>query len=433
MTRYRRDFLRAISAGVGLGVAGCSTTEPHPPEPTTTESTPSVPENKLVPANGEAHAGFDYSVALSNGTSLITARWQDGTNGSDSGAAYVFDEQDRTWEQTQVLEASDGGEEDFFGYRSAVSGDTALIGAPGHSAHWESSGAAYVFERVDGEWVQQAKLAPDDEEDAGVRDHFGWGVALSGDTAMVGAFAHDTPNGRDAGAVYVFERADGEWVQQAKLTADDGDEDDKFGTVIALEGSTALVGARDDDDPHGEEGGSAYVFERIDGAWQQQAKLASDDGDAEDNFGSAIALDGTTAAIGALRHSSTQFHESAGAVYVFERADDGWTQQTKLEPDDIEEHDAFGGDLALAGDTILAASPLRDRISEGGDAGAAYVFTRTADGWEQQRQLAPDDGDPTGDQFGFSVALDGSNALIGANNDEDPNGPEAGAAYIFEV
>jgi hypothetical protein len=207
----------------------------------------------------------------------------------------------------------------------------------------------YGYERTEDGWHQQTALAPDRGTGAG---RFGWSVALEGDTALVGDPASDEPNGRAAGSVHVYERTGGAWRPQAPLVPDDGDTGDFFGGAVTLEGDTAVIGAPEDDDPNGERAGSAYVFERTDDGWRQHAKLVPDDGDPIDLFGVAVALSGDTALIGA-RVDEDPHGEAAGSAYVFERTDSGWRQLVKLAAADGESHDIFGRSVALAGDTAL--------------------------------------------------------------------------------
>jgi len=232
-------------------------------------------------------------------------------------------------------------------------------------------------------------------------------------------------------------------TQQARLLPDDGDNRDDFGVSVTLssDGTTALVGAKKDEDPNGEEAGSAYVFDRSGGSWTQQAKLLPDDGDSGDWFGESVALssDGTTALIGAPKNdfpndSGESILSGEGSAYVFDRAGGSWTQQAKLTPDYVPSMDAFGISVALSSDGATAL------IAAGGDedpngtlAGSAYVFDRSGGSWTQQAKLALDDGEES-DHFGASVALsrDGATALIGARGDEAPYGNFAGSAFVFE-
>ncbi len=166
------------------------------------------------------------------------------------------------------LTASDAAAGDVFGFSVALSGDTALVGAVGDDDAGSFSGSAYVFVRSGTSWIQQAKLTA---SDAASNDIFGGSVALIGDTALVGA-AGDDDAGSVSGSAYVFVRSGTTWTEQAKLTASDAAAGDRFGIAVALNGSTALVVAPNDDDA-AFSSGSAYVFVRSGTTWSQQAKL----------------------------------------------------------------------------------------------------------------------------------------------------------------
>jgi hypothetical protein len=259
-------------------------------------------------------------------------------------------------------------------------------------------------------------------------------VALSGDgsTAVVGAPQDEDPNGERAGSAYVFSGSGESWSQRAKLVPDDGDADDQFGYSVAVsdDGSTAIVGAVYDEDPNGPTGGSAYVFSGSGGSWSQQAKVAPEG----DEFGWSVELssDGTTAVLGAP--GGDENGTDAGAAHVISRSGGSWSQQAKLLADDGDSTDNFGWSVSLSNDgstTLVGAD--QDEDPNGRRSGSAYVYSESGGSWSQRAKLVPDDGDE-GDHFGFSVALsgDGSTTLVGADQDEDPNGESAGSAYVFE-
>lgn len=275
-----------------------------------------------------------------------------------------------------------------------------------------------------------AKLRP---KDGDTEEYFAGSVALSGDgsTAVIGAYWGTEPNGERAGAAYVFTESGGNWQQQTTFAPDDGDSGDLFGVsaTVSNDGSTAIVGAQFDEDPNGKRAGSAYVFSRSGGSWQQQAKLAADDGGQEDLFGRSVGVsgDGSTVVVGA---PGGRPGEDPGSAYVFSRSGGDWHQQTAFAPDDVA---AFPGGLAVSGDgstTILGA--VGDNTSNGDNSGSAYVFRESGGRWHQQTTFSPDDGD-TGNSFGnpITVSTDGSTAMIGAIRDSNQNGEDGGAAYVF--
>lgn len=172
----------------------------------------------------------------------------------------------------------------------SISGDTAVVGAPSDDDGGTGSGSAYVFVRSSGVWSQQAKLVADD---ASPGDHFGRAVAVSADTIVVGARTDDAPS-TESGSAYIFFRVGNTWTQQAKLVASDAAAFDHFGGSVALSGDTAIVGATGDDDG-GSFAGSAYVFVQNGAVWTQQAKLVSSAPRADTLFGASVSIDGDRA------------------------------------------------------------------------------------------------------------------------------------------
>ncbi|MBM3949797.1 MAG: hypothetical protein FJ312_11295, partial [SAR202 cluster bacterium] len=228
----------------------------------------------------------------------------------NQGSAYVFVRSGATWSQQAKLTASDGGTEDRFGDSVAVSGDTAVVGARGENS---AQGSAYVFVRSGATWSQQAKLtASDGAED----DVFGISVAVSGDTAVVGALFDDVGSNDDQGSAYVFVRSGATWSQQAKLTASDGAARDQFGYSVVVSGDTAVVGAGGDDIGSNGDQGSAYVFVRSGATWSQQAKLTASDGATDDEFGRSVAVSGDTAVVGPWS-DNVGSNLDQGSAYVF--------------------------------------------------------------------------------------------------------------------
>ncbi len=321
--------------------------------------------------------------------------------------------------QMAKLLASDAAEGDHFGVSVAVSGDTAVVGASSDDQAGElyDTGSAYIFTRTGTVWTQQAKLIA---SDAAEYDQFGFSVALSGDTAVVGAYRDDHGGGTNAGSVYVFVRTGTVWTQQAKLTASDAAAQDSFGYSVAMSGNTAVVGAFADDDA-GSASGSAYVFVRSGTTWTQQAKLTASDAAANDQFGISVSVSGDTAVVGA---------PGAGPAYVFVRSGTVWTQQAKLTASDARIGDQFGYSVAGAGETALVGAYGDDDPAGGLNAGSAYVFTRNGTKWTEQAKLIASDAAES-DFFGNSVALSSGTAVVGAYLDDHGPGTNAGSAYVF--
>jgi hypothetical protein len=401
-----------------------------------------VQQAELTAGDGFAGDVLGVSVAISGDTALVGAPMHaTAAAGKDfAGAAYVFTRSGGVWTQQAELAAADGAAGDEFGSSVSLSGDTALVGAPLRDGSRDpfgnpglrDTGAAYVFTRSGGVWTQQAELTA---ADGAAGDQFGAAVAVSGDAALVGAPSRKSlAGGIVDGGAYVFSRSGGSWAQQQQLIAANSAAYYFFGISVALTGDTALVGATKSHDSLGAPGGGAvWVFVRPGTAppapaWVEQAKLTAANGAAGDEFGVSVAASGDTALVGAHRRDTSGMFQ-AGAAYVFVRAGGSWAQQAELTASDGAIGDLFGVSVSLAGDTALVGALYHDA---GGklDAGAAYVFERAGGSWTQQQMLAAADG-VGGDEFGASVAVSADTALVGAPFHDIAGQLDVGAAYVF--
>ena len=342
---------------------------------------------------------------------------------TDRGALYPVTVD--PWIQQQELTAADGARGDVFGYSAAVSGQTVIIGAAGKTIGNNSGqGAAYVFTcfGTPCTWTQQQELTAAD----GARDdEFGNSIAVSGNTAIIGAWGRNSLFLPEAvapqGAAYVFTCSGTPctWKQQQELTAADGASGDEFGNTVSVSGNTAIIGAPYKNSYEG----AAYVFtcSGTPCTWTQRQKLTASDNASGDVFGYSVAVSGETAIIGAIGNTS-----SRGAAYVFTCSGTPctWKQQQKLTAADSAGGDVFGTRVAVSGNTVIVGAPGK-AIGNNSLQGAAYVFTCSANPctWRQQQELTAADG-ASRDEFGTRVAVSG-NAVIVANNSLQ------GAAYVF--
>ncbi|MFW2389296.1 MAG: hypothetical protein ACN4G0_13230, partial [Polyangiales bacterium] len=373
---------------------------------------PSVP--------GPTDQDFGYAVSISGDTAVVGAPRYDGWGTPDEGAAYVFVRTGTAWTEQQELRASDRANGDDFGGAVSVSGDTIVVGAFDDDDLGLSSGAAYVFVRSGTVWTEQQKLLA---SDGSANDRFGTAVSVSGDTALVGAYLDDDA-GIDSGSAYVFVRSGSTWTEEQKLLAPDGAAGDYFAFSVSVQADTAAVGAFTDDDA-GIDSGSAYVFTRSGAVWTVQRKLVPADGAERDGFGYVVSLSGNTLAVGAPSDGSLA--PDAGSVYVFTRSAGVWTQEQELFASDASASQQFGAAVSIDTDTMLVGVPLDS--DNGISAGAAYVLVRNGAAWSEVGKILAPDAEER-DSFGWSVALFGETALIGAY-EEDERGTGAGAAYAF--
>jgi hypothetical protein len=408
-------------------------TETPTETPTDTPSGPSE-DDELLASDGASGDSFGIETAVSDdGTTAVVGAAADDTDGvRNTGSAYVYENSGGGESQQAKLLASDGDEDDYFGWHAAISGDggTVVVAAPfDEDPNGERGGSAYVFVRSGGSWAEATKVAP---ETGDGNDQFGTSVALSkdGTTLLVGAEVAD-PDGTETGAAYVYTGSGGSWSLDARLTANEGSSNDRFGNAVALsdDGTTALVGSYLDDTLDGDSAGSVAVYTRSGGSWPQQARLTAGDGDADDNFGNSVDVDatGTTALIGAPEDADPN-GDSAGAAYVFGESGGAWNQQAKLAATDGDSGDTFGWSLGLSDDGETAVVGAKnDDDPNGTFGGSAYFFVVSDGTWSQRTKLVPADGDSR-DRFSRSADIsgDGTTVIVGA-----PRNDDNGAAYLF--
>lgn len=342
-----------------------------------------------------------------------------------SGAAYVFFRSGGGWSQQAYLKASNTGADDRFGWVVAVSGGTAVVTAPfedsggsginsgGGDDASDRSGAAYVFVRNGSAWSQQAFLKASNPDAV---DFFGAGAAIDGDTVVVGSDGEDSASRRvggdaandgaeAAGAAYVFRRSGASWSQEAYLKASNADAGDIFGRTVAVSGDTIAVGAYGEDGRSAgvnrsarsnalRDAGAAYVFVREGAQWRQQAYVKASNPTAGDGFGYSVALDRHRLVVGAPGEDGaattvdgdgrSNAAADSGAAYVFVRTGATWRQRAYLKASNGEARDQVGLAVAVSGAGSAAGANLEDGSVPGidgngaddgaADAGAAYVF-----------------------------------------------------------
>lgn len=431
----------------------------------------------VCPAGGKNDAGDDAS-----GPDTVCV------DSCESALGVTCDEYEEAY-----LKASNTGADDRFGIAISLSGDTLVVGAYGEQSNTTGvdggqaddsaaqSGAVYVFRRSGSIWTQEAYLKASNTDEG---DQFGWSLSLSGDVLVVGAPGEDSnstglegdqddDSSPDSGAVYVFQRTGTSWSQAAYLKASNSEEGDEFGWSVAVSGDTLAVGSREEDsgatglngeqdDASASSSGAVYVFRQTEDIWAQEAYLKASNTDAFDRFGGAVALMGDTLVVGAEgeRSSATgvngdQADDSAstsGAVYVFTRTANLWSQQAYLKASNTAPSSRFGGSLALSENTLAVGASGEDNNATGvdgipkkegsiGDSGAVYVFQRTGSVWAQEVYIKASNAG-LDHEFGESVALSGDTLVVGAHQERSTatgvNGSQtidsasrAGAVYLF--
>ncbi|QDU66452.1 FG-GAP repeat protein [Engelhardtia mirabilis] len=319
------------------------------------------------------------------------------------------------------------GSSDLAGISVAISGPTALVAAQSDGSAAPGAGSVYSFDlQPDGSWLETQKLTA---SNAAAGDTFGRSVAISGVRAIVGASGKDGSLGGNEGAAYVFERVGGVWGEAGALVAAGPIVGQEFGWSVAIDGDFAAVGAYRNA-TQGSLAGAVYVFERIAGNWTQTQVLYASDASDGAQFGWTLAMDGSTLLVGADLQGPPG--NGAGAVYVFEYSGSSWVETQRLKGSDTIPLDYFGWSVALEGDFAAIGATGSESAGEpfGKDEGAVYVFQRVGSSWVQTARLEASDA-AASDELGYAVGIAEGRVLAGSP-DQDELGSNAGAAYLFE-
>ena len=333
-----------------------------------------------------AGAAFGWAVSLtgrhdraSANTAIVGAPSDNHAEAKkNAGAAYIFIRSGDIWKQQAKLAAPDPEDEDAFGFAVSIDRNTAIVGVPMDDDGGRDAGSAYIFVRDGVAWRQQAKLVP---QDLVGFDLFGGAVFVHGNTAVVGASGHSHNGLRFPGAAYVFVREGTTWVEQAKLTADDAASSDSFGKSVALFNDTIIVGAPVADVEGKKDAGAAYVFAREGDTWKRPVKLIRKSEKKGDQFGSGVAVAGNIAIIGAAGVEDAG--ADSGAAYGFARVDGVWEEKDKVRPEDGGPRINFGAWVAISGDMVAVSAhnaPNPDApATNRGKGTAAYVYNSVED------------------------------------------------------
>ncbi|HWS26319.1 MAG TPA: FG-GAP repeat protein [Xanthomonadales bacterium] len=345
-----------------------------------------------------------------------------GAPGAAAGEVRVLTQVGGAWTQTAVLSASDGVAGDRFGNALSVDAGRAAIGAV---AALFSEGKTYLYSRSGNAFTLADALDIADGETA---NRFGTSVALAAGGVLIGADLDRVGPNRGQGSVRWFQPQGLDYVQTTQLNNGNGAMYDRYGTAVAVSGEFALVGAYLEDTDAGPDAGAAHWFQRVGGQWNYGGQLLAPDGAIEDRFGIAVDIDGERMAVGAF-WDVVGSNIDQGSVYIYRRVGADWIFEAKLVADDGGEGDYFGFALSLDGDRLLVGA--RGASAPASEQGLAYVFVRDGTGWSQEARLELA-GINSLAYFGASVALAGDLALVGAPGASIGSVIEApGAALVF--
>lgn len=338
------------------------------------------------------------------------------------GTVFLYERSGGSWVLAQTIDAPPGGYQSYFGSVLALEDDTLVIGSPYQSQGGSPSGAVYVYVHDGSSWTFQQQLT---SPTVGYLDFFGQTLSISGDTIAVGCPFDDTAV-FESGSVYVFVRGGTTWTEQARLAPLLPMVADRFGGGLALEGDTLAIGAFNDDAGQSNSG-AVYVFTRSSNVWTQVQKLKPADPNANQYFGETIDLQGSRLAISARGDDHAGYN--TGAAYVFELAGANWVQQAKLLSSAPVATDNFGSSLAFEGELLAVGAWLDSELA--GSSGAGYLFELQAGAWHQIAKIKAPDAQ-VDDTLGHACDFQGETLVLGAFRD-DGTFVDAGSAYVYRV
>lgn len=388
---------RGAVLALGVVAFGCA---PDAPAERAAETEQSLSlETKLEKPSPEVGA-FGIALAMSGNRAVVGDSSHGNSPNAKRGGAWVFELGASGWALDQELLPADGpGGNKAFGSQVAIDGDTVVVSEPGDFD-------VHVFGNAGGQWVQEAAIQHTPSQQ--------FSVAVSGDTLVFGA-PEDWNGTSYSGRGHVYRKTAGTWaLEQILVVADPGA--DGVGTSVAIQGDTVVLGAPGG----GGDDGAAYVFTRSGAIWTEQAALepgVSGMG----LFGSAVALDGDTAVVGAHIVGA-----SGGRAQVFVRSGTTWTSEQTLTQPGLQ---YFGQSVAIDQDTLAVGAPHAS--PNGTNSGAVYTFARSGTTWSPLLTIVPGDT-VANDWFGHSTALVGDRVAASAPFQDISIG-QTGAVYVYDL
>jgi hypothetical protein len=331
---------------------------------------------KLCPSGLERNDLFGLSVAISGDYAIVGA-YHDNDAMYNSGAAYVFVRNGEEWFLQTKLIAPDADDSDCFGTAVDICGDYAIVAATMDDEFESNSGAAYIYQRVGTNWFFQSKLTAADPK---YWHFFGRSVSISENYTIVGT-DYDDDNGTFSGAAYIFEKINNNWYQSAKITASDSESEDRFGYAVSISDSYAAIGAYGKNGGTG----ACYIFKNDDSNWVEEVKLLASELEQPDYFGYSIDIDNSTVIVGSKYDddvdASGNIRYNRGSATIFTLVESYWVEVAKLTDSDGEAQKYFGCDVGISGNYAISGASGDD--DDGNNSGSAYVFSKTISGTEK--------------------------------------------------
>ena len=382
-------------------------------------------QQKVTATDGARFDQLGGAVAISGNYAIAGAS----SANSSRGAVYIYKKENNVWIEQTKLTIPNASFLTNFGYSVAIDGEYAVVGARNDRETGTRAGAVYVFKRDGNNWIQQARLEATNRV---INDYFGSSVSISGNYIIVGAENKDI-NGTKTGAAYIYKRTGTTWTLQTELVATDGQDGDKFGTSVSIYGNHAVVGASNVDNF-----GVVYAYKLENEEWTLQNKIISPQMRYQGEFGAAVDVENGYLVIGAPKQAGGYYNSGTAWVYKYDGYD--WREHQRLSVNGVfvntMRNSLFGNSVSISNNYIIVGA--KEHLGRGNQSGNAYVYRRSRNEFYNSYATQvifnsielTSDSVSTGDYFGFSVAIDGDNAIVGAVGDDQLENA-SGAVYFF--
>jgi hypothetical protein len=378
-----------IGGNIGFGVWGdCATTG------NISEYLP------VVDATGSASDYFGRSAAMS-GNYAIAGSYSDDIGGnSNQGSASIYKFDGNTWVLMQKITDATGAADDYFGWSVSVSGNFAIVGAyTDNNGTVIDQGSASIYQFNGSSWVLMQKLT---DATGSTDDYFGYSVSISGNYAIVGAYADDVGANADQGSVSIYQYNGTAWVLMQKITEAAGSVNDDFGFAVSLSGSYAVVTVPGDEVGANTDQGSANIYQLSGGNWVLMQKITDPNGSASDFLGSSVSVSGNYIIVGAQADDAPNLNQ--GSATVFQYNGSTWSAMQRFIDEEGASNDYFGQSVTISGNYAMVGAYFDD-INTHTDQGAVSLYMRVGPGWKKLLKIK-DPGGNSNDFFGASCALD---------------------------
>ena len=380
-----------------------------------------APSPQLSNPGGAAFDQAGFAVAIEGDRVIVGVPKSDSLD-SNGGKALIYERSGSAWPLRATIASSTPTFGAQFGWSVDIAGDRAAVGAFGDATVGWITGAAYVFEGSGTVWAQVARVHGDSTESG-----FAKAIAISGDWLVVGAPFAPPPLFTGPGLAFVYRRNNaGQWVRDTTLVASDAIDFIEFGSAVDIDGDVIVVGAEKGVKNGTVIGGAVYVFRRNGGAWLEEAKLTASDAAYHDRFGASVSVSGDAIIVGAKQQDTKG--DGAGAAYAFRRFGGFWTQVQKLTANDGGPGNEFGYAVSVDQPRALIGAWLAD--GDTGTTGATFLYTGSPGAWSfNQKRFLPTG--VYGDGYGASVSVSGDCAVVGAPNRDVGGLDKMGAAFVY--